>query len=660
MKESKFYKKVVSDNIIDKERIRQNVLNQSASYKKPKFTAKKIFAIAAVVLLVIVASFATLSSIYYTPKVRPSEMKTTKNYKQIVSVIDDFRAKENPFRLDLPSFKATSPAPGAPISESLNNDYSKTNVQTKGMDEGDIVKTDGAYIYKLSTQGMFIISTNNGQMAVESSIVIDNYVPKELYVSEDYIILVGGVYYYEPSNYYGQIEPLADVFSYMSYSKTDIRVYNIQNKKSPELKRQLVIDGNFETSRLNEATGEFLYMVNYNFYYGKEETYIPKISDSEVEDGKEMQIPAENIFYYDDVVSYNYLVVGKIDINSADTISAYAAYLGLGGLKYVSNENIYVATYDYQSNQKVNIFGWVSSSSSFVTQTRIVKINFSSLKPTAAAKIEGTIKDRYSIDEYDGYLRVAATTRSNGSFSRVYVLASDLSLSGLIDNIAPGERIYSVRFNGTTGSLVTFRQVDPYFNLDLSDPKNPKISKGLKEDGVSHYIHYIGDTSYTIGVGRMSEEQGQGVRWTGLKVSLYDNSSGEAVNISTHIIYGSCHSELFYNPKALMYNEERGLFAFTYENWTYSYNSYQYNTMTQGLAVFSFDLTKDGADKLEYNTTLSNFNNGIDVYNNYYKNYRSYITRGIQIGNYVYTISDKYIKAYDITNLELHFKLDLD
>ncbi len=232
-----------------------------------------------------------------------------------------------------------------------------------------------------------------------------------------------------------------------------------------------------------------------------------------------------------------------------------------------------MATYDYQSVYKINAFGWVTTSDA-VGSTRIVKIALSDLKQKAVARVEGTISDRYWMDEYNGYLRVATSVWGSTQYTNIFVLDSNLSVKGKITNIAPGESIYSVRFNKETGSLVTFKQVYPYFNLNLSDPSNPTISRGLKEDGVSYYIHYIGDTSYTIGVGRMSEVVNSGwgerVIWTGLKVSLYDNSSGEAVNIKTVVLEGSCYSELFYNPKALLYDEAKGLFAFSYENWQYT------------------------------------------------------------------------------------------
>jgi uncharacterized secreted protein with C-terminal beta-propeller domain len=205
--------------------------------------------------------------------------------------------------------------------------------------------------------------------------------------------------------------------------------------------------------------------------------------------------------------------------------------------------------------------------------------------------------------------------------------------------------------------------MDPYFNLNLANPYAPTISNGLKEDGVSYYLHYIGDTDYTIGVGMMSETDGTFTRFTGLKISLYDNSSGEAVNIKTITINGSCYSELFYNPKALLYNEERGLFGFTYENWVYSYTSdyYYYNPkVTQGLAVLKFDLNAaNDNDKLILRDTLSDVESAEPNNREYYYNYLNFIQRGVQIGDYIYTIGDSNVSSYDIETLTLKQKFEL-
>ena len=673
MKESQLFKKVINDEVINKDKIRNNILSTSSTEgAKISFFARKGAMAFIIAFVMLIGALVPMLGVYNSYQNLNTSPQMAESYDELYSVINKFQVKETKKPFNLQDF-LSGIFTGFTTENSLNSgdftasssDFSTTNVQTDGLDEGDIVKTDGQYIYKLNDKGFFIIGANNGQLEIITSIILENYVPKEMYIWGNKLILIGGVVSQQYFTWWGA-SPMFDYMHYMSYSKTDIRVYDITQKDSPVLNRQITVDGNLNTSRLKLEDGKLLYMVKYRFYSNVESTYVPKIKDTAINDGEETYIPSEYIYFYDDVVSYYYLIVGEIDLEEPEVSSKLGAYLGLGGTIYVSQENIFVATYDYQSIYRTNLLGWVSEQG-FIGSSRIVKIALDTLTQTAVGRVDGRINDRYWMDEYDGNLRVATIVSHwrIQSYSNIFVLNSNLSVVGKIENIAPGERIYSVRFNGITGSLVTFRQVDPYFNLNLSDPENPLISDGLKEDGVSHYIHYIGDTAYTIGVGRMSEVVQVGsserVIWTGLKVSLYDNSSGEAVNLKTVVLEGSCYSELFYNPKALLYDEARGLFAFSYQNWQYN-TSYGYSSMQQGLAVFSFDLTQEDSEKLVYRDTLTNLDGAVNPYsstNGYYRNYWSFINRGIRIGDYVYTVSHHFVKSYSLTTLEQVASLDL-
>jgi inhibitor of cysteine peptidase len=675
MNEKDFLKNIIASKTGDKEKIRLDVQAKKRAKKgdiiitwlnKPKggLIMRKSIAIAVICVVLIGAALTAALSVYTPEPKAPGEVKSA-TYEQIFGVIENFHKLQNRFSADsllnfgLAGKSADYEAPSAPEaaeSRDFANDYSKTNIQTEGVDEGDIVKNDGQYIYKINTSGCIIVSAQNGEMEVVSEIKVNNYIPQELYVIGDKLIMIGGIYEYF-SYYNGSPEPLMDCFYWVPCSQTDIRIYDIADRSEPELLRQLTMDGNYNTSRILLEDNKLFYMVNYYFNYGNEDKYIPELSDSEINGGERGKIPAENIYYYDDVINYSYLIIGNIDLDDPSQ-GEQGAFLGLSGTIYVSAANIYVASYDYYSTIKTNIFGWIKEDKFAAPTSRIVKIALSDLQQKASARVYGSLKDRYSMDEYDGYLRLATTVRAGNVYNMVYVLKPDLTVAGKIDNIAEGESIYSVRFKGTKGSLVTFRQIDPYFNLDLSDPFDPKISKGLKEEGVSYYIHYLGDTDYTIGVGVDMEttvtQWGEQTRSVGLKVSLYDNSSGEAVNIKTWTLEGSCYSELFYNPKALLYDESRGLFAFSYENWIYSSNYYYYS-LQQGLAVFRFDLDGETPEeKLSYSGTLTNLSTQPSNYNGYdwYEQYRCFITRGVRIGDYIYTISDKYIVSYNLDTLE--------
>jgi hypothetical protein len=141
--------------------------------------------------------------------------------------------------------------------------------------------------------------------------------------------------------------------------------------------------------------------------------------------------------------------------------------------------------------------------------------------------VAGHLLNQFAMDEYEGFLRVATTTGTpwggDGSESQVVVLAERdgvLTQVGSVGNMGEGERIYSVRFIGETGYVVTFRQVDPLYVLDLRDPERPVISGELKIPGYSAYLHPLGD-GLLLGVGQDADSDG---RVLGAKATMFDVS----------------------------------------------------------------------------------------------------------------------------------------
>ncbi len=291
--------------------MRENVFKSADRNYKKRFSSKKILAIAASVLLIVGVTLGTLASTYYYPNNTTASPESTNSYADIINVIRDYRKAQDAFNinefLSLKSMSGTvdydASNEASDGTSGASNDYSTTNLQTDGMDEGDIVKTDGQFIYKLNTKGCFIISAENGVLNSVYTISIDNYVPQEMYISGDKLILIGGIYetYYYGANYQSA-QPLMDCMYYISYSKTDIRVYDITQKDAPVLDRQVTVDGNYYTSRIKLDGNKLFYMVNYYFNYYNEDKYIPQITDTELNGGEETTIPAENIYYYSDML----------------------------------------------------------------------------------------------------------------------------------------------------------------------------------------------------------------------------------------------------------------------------------------------------------------------------------------------------------------------
>lgn len=543
--------------------------------------------------------------------------------------------------------------------QGAGDDYTRTNTQVDGVDEGDIIKADGSNIYILNQSGFYIVGVDGGDAEKLAEIKIDNYVPHEMYVAGDTLIIIGGIYV-PNTGYY----PAYDIAIapgccwYPGTDKTDIRFYNIADRAAPVLNRQITLSGYYNTSRLTD--GVLYYVINYNFYYGNKETYIPKISDSTVEGGAEKEISPSDIKFFDGIPSYNYLITGKIALDNS--VALLKAYLGSGGTIYVSAGNIYAAIHDYNSRITFN-GGTMSYDYSRKTATRIVRIALADLNYTGTGSVEGAIKDRYSLDEYEGCLRVATTTNyydnnTGKQYSNVFVLGADLKIVGKITDIAPGESIYSVRFNGDEGSLVTFRQIDPLYKLNLADPANPTISDGLKKEGVSMYLHYVEGTDYIIGLGMGTKDNGWGgTTWAGIEVTLFDNS-GEEAEVINSIYIGNAYSycEALYNPKAILYDQTRNIFAFAAESWIYDGGNSYYRQDKQGYYVFGIE-----NGMLVQRALLTDIESDIQ-YNNWYSYYNysfSYIKRAARIGDYIYTVSDRFVTSYSLADFSQTDKLTL-
>ncbi|WP_344982410.1 beta-propeller domain-containing protein, partial [Streptosporangium fragile] len=174
----------------------------------------------------------------------------------------------------------------------------------------------------------------------------------------------------------------------------------------------------------------------------------------------------------------------------------------------------------------------------------------------SSGKVPGRLLNQYSLSEHEGHLRVATTSTSGrSSSSAVYVLRADtLGKVGEVGGLGNGERIYSVRFIGPVGYVVTFKQVDPLYTLDLRDPAAPGKTGELKITGYSAYLHPAGD-GRLIGVGQEASEQG---RTLGTQVSLFDVSDPANPRRLSQLFQKDSGSEAEWDPHAFLYWAKTG------------------------------------------------------------------------------------------------------
>lgn len=323
---------------------------------------------------------------------------------------------------------------------------------------------------------------------------------------------------------------------------------------------------------------------------------------------------ASDIYIPEVLQSTSYLVIGSVNVSEPSEMVAHKAVVSGAEQFYVSGQSIFICCNEWREGTG-NV-------------TKIMKFSYENgnIRGTGAAELKGYLNDTFSLDEYDGYLRVVATDWNDGNeINALYVYDAQMELVGKIDDIAPGETIRSARFIGDTGYFVTFKQTDPLFSVDLSDPENPQIIGALKVTGFSSYLHFYGEDRL-LGIGYEADES-TGMT-TGIKLSMFDISDPSDVKeISRYVIKDASYCAGLNNYKAVLVNTEKNLLGFVCDD---------------NYLVFSYDEEDGFQNLLTYN--LSEGENR----QSYWYAYDD--VRGIYIGNTFYLINGERIRAFDMEN----------
>jgi len=239
---------------------------------------------------------------------------------------------------------------------------------------------------------------------------------------------------------------------------------------------------------------------------------------------------------------------------ASDTPAAQVSVAGSGSIVYASTRSVYVTTSQWEAQEP-------GSNDDAKTQVHGFDIT-SPARPTyrASGQVSGTLIGQYAMSEHDGHLRVATTmgnTRAERpgeqppSESAVTVLrpvGDELVKVGAVKGLGKGERIYAVRYQGELGYVVTFRETDPLYVIDLSDPERP-VSRGeLHVSGFSSYLHPVGD-GLLLGIGQEVESN----RQVGAQVSTFDVSNPREPTLRKRIVYRNGWSQAQGDPHALLW-----------------------------------------------------------------------------------------------------------
>ena len=530
-------------------------------------------------------------------------------------------------------------------SKNTASDFSTTNTQVENVDEADIVKTDGKYIYYVSNGEVYIVGADNleliSKITFDSS--EDNFNVNEIYNKDDKIIVMGNAYIkQEPlitEDDDGQTKRQSVIQRGTPVVKA--RVYDISNKKEPELVREVALEGRYINSRMID--NEVYFISRKSIYFNEVEpiaTILPVVKDSTISE-ELITIDHTEIAYFDTIEDNSFMMVGGFDINDNDNLSVETIY-GAGNEVYSTQDHLYIAQSLYFSNNATKIYKF--------------ELNDTKVSLIAEGEIEGYINDQFSMDEYKGNLRVATTVREmetndnalvdavieTNTKNNLYVLNEKLEKVGELTDLAKGEKIYSVRFIGDMGYVVTFKEIDPLFVIDLSNPIRPEVKGELKIPGYSSYLHPY-DENHIIGIGYNTKDNGYGgVTNSNMKMSMFDISDMENPKEIFNVDIGDeyAESEVTYNHKALFYKETEDLIGFPV-----TYRNNNFRNYENGFVIFKIDIENNEFEK--YAEVLQNLD------------YKKQVDRIIYIDENIYTLAKSIIVKYDLNTLEKLAELDL-
>ncbi len=460
-------------------------------------------------------------------------------------------------------------------SESSQDDFSETTQQVDGVKEADIVKTDGKYIYCIYGNRLAIFKADGKNTALVNLTTLSTDSAAtygEMFVNGDRLVLMQPEWYYEDELY------------------TSLLIYDISTPENIKLLYTLRQEGYYNSSRM---IGDYVYMVSssnvnvYDMARTKPETFVPTTICGEE---KPQAVAADSIYRYAGEVESRYTVICAYNTVNGE-ITSTCSLLGGTDQIYCSEGNIITANTDYSIEEP-------KDEATFATvNTNISRLAISDgkIEYIASGVIPGYLEDQFYIDEHEGNFRFVTTTeyctkskvfyanskeeavtRNYETCATLTILDGSLKKLGSIDNLAKGEKVYSVRFMGDTAYFVTFRQTDPLFSADLSDPKNPKILGELKIPGFSEYLYPYGEGKL-LGFGRDADEKTGATR--DLKLSMFDITNPANVTESdVTIVTGYNYSPALYSHKAMLVSPTKNLMGFAVEKSisSFSYIIYEY------------------------------------------------------------------------------------
>jgi inhibitor of cysteine peptidase len=595
----------------------------------------------------------------------------------------DYYIKGGLGRNDMATAAVAEAAPGGGTN---NISYSDTNVQVAGVDEADIVKTDGKYIYVMARNSIYIAQAYPAESArILTNVTIPGFNPQELFIEGDRLMIFGTTYY-SPDDPTTTGEPGYPITTEPGIAKSGgaimpypnrgnlvaIKLYDIKDRSNPKLLKSVDIEGSYLTSR--KIGSDVYFVINSYPSFTKPQPmaidiipgYRENIGDAKPSADLTPIANYSEIGYIPPRQAANFITVASLSMHDAAREMVKTVIVGSGENVFASLSNLYIAQTSWPSFDNLG-----RPVEEMVQSTVITKFTLSGGTVTYAAtgKVKGHILNQFAMDEFDGYFRIATTisgyvNNRDTSTNNVYVLDVTLKATGALEDVAPGESIYAVRFMGKRVYLVTFLHIDPLFVIDLSNPTAPQILGKLKIPGYSDYLQPY-DETHLIGIGKEVDASidanlihtENAVYYTaiqGVKLALFDVSDvANPIEVYKEVIGDrGTESLAAQDHKAFLFDKEKGLLVIPI---TLAQLKPGQPKNMQGEYVFQgayvYNLTLENGFNLKGKITHYDTNETFQKSGEYFYGGQSDITRSIYINDVLYTLSQSRLQLNDLTSM---------
>ena len=536
--------------------------------------------------------------------------------------------------------------------------HSETNQQVSGVDELDTIKNDGQYIYTITNNSVAIVQAYPATEAKLVSRFTVNGNLQGMFVLGNRLVVVSQIYGYSPlgeglivptvSSGAHQASGIASIWPIGFSGTTSLFVIDISNHSNPIITTRVDVNGTMAGARL---IGNDVYLIATQSVYCYGKILVPE----QVVNGQVVAFTAAQI-YHSDIIDQGYSFTTVIALDATQSNPNPTARIYLIG----STSTIYVSLHDIYLTQP----SWAQNGQTIIHR---VSIDGLAINYEATGIVPGHILNQFSMDEYNGYFRVATTSCCTSSpgpqplwivstsqqETNVYVLDKSLHTVGKLEGLSPGEQIYSARFMGDKAYLVTYKRTDPLFVIGLQDPSKPTVLGQLSITGVSDYLQPY-DEKHLIGIGQSGTDVAweNAIRFTGLKISLFNvTDPNNPIETSRYVMGGPGTSSPAINDhRAVLFDKSLSLLVIPIEITAPQTNNtiwYPYQPIWQGAYVFN--VTPDNGIMFRGGVTQLTSSQLSQLFT--WPSYNHFITRTLYIGNVLYTVSNAAIQMNSLTDL---------